>query len=281
MGTENETPPSSTATSAPATVSALRPSRRWLQFRLRTLLVLLTLFGLTFGLVFAASRRQREAEMRAITVLGATGYASSSHDAYYPPLSSKPAEKKAGETPDRVLASVDIPQWLKSVPGVAADGIFGRVFRLDIGHHDKISRFTPEEKSSLGVLHSLWSLSIDGFILDRDDVERLATPSRLTHLFLTGCTFDPGAFEPMGQLKHLYWLDLNGSSVKDDDLQTLAGLRNLQVLNLSHTEITDQGLEHLHQLPSLRRLELSGSRVTDEGIDRLRETLPNMQLLDD
>lgn len=219
--------------------------------------------------------------MLALLTLGATGYASSSADAHYPRLGSDASAAKQEDTPDRVTASVNLPDWLRWAPGIAADGIFGRVTRLSIGHRNKISRLTPEEKASLDVLYSLQALEIEGFLLDRDDIERLANYPDLYHLTLQGCTFAPGAFEPIGHLNRLQYLYLSGSSVTDDDLLALAGLVNLGTLDLSHTEITDQGLSHLERLPSLRRLELSGSRVTDAGVEKLRAAIPGLQLLDD
>lgn len=227
--------------------------------------------------------------MQALTTLGATYYSSSLMEAWNVLSKGKPLareddskpERKDDSSPDRVNATVDIPDWLKSVPGLARDGIFSGVTRLSIGHRDKIARLTPEEKSSLDSLSSLQALAIDGFLLDRADMERLARYPHLFHLSLPGCTFDPGAFEPVGNLHGLTWLDLNGSSVKDDDLPALARLSNLRILFLSHTEVSDRGLAHLHGMTGLRRIDLSGSRVTDEGVDKLREAIPGLQLLDD
>jgi Leucine rich repeat len=294
MNTVGENLASSRAEVPAASVAPRASRRRRFQFRLRTLLVLLTLCAFCFALL-AAQWRQHQAEMAALRGLGATGFASSWGESWLRQKGRAPDPKQ--ELLDaRCVASVDVPQWLKTLRDLqqwAAKPtederreyvefkLFGRVRLLRMFPRARIAPLDQDEKRYLATFGALEFLSIDARILEREDVEALATYSDLRRLALAGCTFAAAACEPLGALHRLRILDLNGSNVTDDDLAALAALKNLEILDLSHTEVTDEGLAHLGSLPKLRRLHLSGSRATDQGVDRLRQALPNLQLLDD
>lgn len=273
-----------------------RPRRRWFQFRLRTLLVLLTIFAVGFSF-YAAQWRQRAREAVALRGLEATGYSSSFGESWLPRRNSQPRDVAQDLQNAKSVASIEVPRWLEKlrksltvrsertnesrIPVLRSDGIFGRVRTLRMYHPDSITPLSDAEQQHLSVLTALDTLVIYGRIFDRQNVQRLAVHSNLERLGLIGCAFEPGAFAPIGQLHSVVDLDLNGSNITDDDLVVLQALTNLRHLDLSHTEVTDAGLLHLQTLSTLRWLVLSGSRVTDEGVDRLREAIPNLQLLDD
>jgi len=270
--------------------------RRWFQFRLRSLIVLLTIFAVGFA-IYASQWRQRQREMAALRGLDATGYASSWGDSWRTRRDSQSTEVPQGSQDASCIASVDVPRWLQdlrsslrvrseshhesTIPFLHGNGLFGRVRTLIMYHPESIGPLSKDELQYLSVLTSLEMLVIYGRIFDQENIQLLTGYPILERLGLVGCTFEAGAFASIGQLHTVVDLDLNGSNITDDDLVALKSLTNLRKLDLSHTAVSNDGLLHLQSLPKLRRLELSGSRVTDEGVDRIREAIPNLQLLDD
>ena len=56
---------------------------------------------------------------------------------------------------------------------------------------------------------------------------------------------------------------------------------DLERLDLSHNHVSDEGLRQLKGLKRLEVLEISNNATTDAGVDELRESLPDLQVLDD
>lgn len=262
-----------------ARVKAVLVRRRRIQFRLRTLLVVLTVFAVLFALVSMQWRRHA-AEMKLLRALRVT-VSSSSGLIHLERTESEGADQEEDTLQSSGYAFLAVPRWLARVPAIRSDGFFSRVRTLHLGPRARIAQLSLDERQALTLFTALESLIIEGRILTRADLDLLSKYPDLWQLSLAGCTFEPHAVESLGGLRSLRRLDLDGSNVTDDDLRSLGNLAGLDTLDLSHTEVTDEGLAHLGSLRKLGQLHLSGSRVTDEGVDRLRQALPQLQLLDD
>jgi hypothetical protein len=75
--------------------------------------------------------------------------------------------------------------------------------------------------------------------------------------------------------------DMSVIGLNDEQVACLAQLPNLERLDLSHNHVSDEGLRQLKGLKRLEVLEISNNATTDAGVDELRESLPDLQVLDD
>ena len=80
-------------------------------------------------------------------------------------------------------------------------------------------------------------------------------------------------------LTKLQSLDLSSTPVRDTGLAHLKGLMNLQSLSLHDTQVRDAGLAHLKGLMNLQSLSLHDTQVGDTGLAHLRG-LTNLRWLD-
>ncbi len=274
--------------------SASRPRRRWLQFSLRSALILTAVVavGLAWGsrIMLRYDARQRIAEL---------------------PVQM---DIEAG------------PPWISRWFGAGLGKYFDQVTALDFSGCQDLSRLTEVNRRLLpdigrqaglrklnlcgtlelddGGLAAIAGLSeLEELILDEtsvtdDGLRHLASLSRLKKLSLyaahgvTGGGFEHLAAlgelevldlsatdagdkvaEPLSRLPRLRWLNLADTLVGDAALEHLGGLSQLEYLNLSGTKITSAGLAHLANLVQLTDLYLANTRVDDRGLDRL-ERLP-------
>ena len=80
------------------------------------------------------------------------------------------------------------------------------------------------------------------------------------------------------ELSSLRELHIAGEEVTDSGLPHLAGLRHLEVLSLNKTSITDAGLVHLMHLKKLKQLNLSDTAITEQGLAKLQKALPDCEI---
>ncbi len=80
---------------------------------------------------------------------------------------------------------------------------------------------------------------------------------------------DTVALRCLADLRGLDELDFTGSAVRDADLSYVGRLHGLRELCLGSTQISDEGLMHLATLRNLRSLSLNFTRVTGTGFGSL------------
>jgi hypothetical protein len=232
------------------------PTRRWFQWRLRTLLAGVTILCVMLGAVVDRAARQG----RAAQWLAERGF--------------------------HVRISSKAPTWLPSCLG---QGFFKR-FVVD-GMGQGLHHISRGEVLDCGRLDSAWLFeNIDLFwgaetwTLPRPPPRPPALPigsagelgERLTALdacrglLLQDAHLGHDALRCLNKLSGLQHLDLRRSAIGDDDLHHLASLSNLQTLNLSETGVTDVGLRHLTSLTRLENLTLDRTAVSDAGIEHLK-----------
>ncbi len=71
-------------------------------------------------------------------------------------------------------------------------------------------------------------------------------------------------------------VEIQGIPFTDDDLSQLAAQANPEVLVLVGTQVTDAGLAHLKRMTMLRWLDLQDSQVSDVGLEAL-EGMTNLR----
>ncbi len=212
-----------------------RPKRRWYQYSLRTLFLVMTLFAIACS--WYAYEMNEAAKRRAAIekIVEAGGFVEYCTD--HPKTRGRP------------------PRWFSWVRKLHGDEYLGNAvgvfFITDEESNAERPRITDAQLVHLEGLKNLEIALI---------VEPQITDAGLVHL--RGLT----------NLKEL-WLISN--RISDAGLVNLKGLTNLEVLTISSEEITDAGTEHLEHLPKLRYLWLTWTKVTIDGFSDLQEALPD------
>lgn len=227
-------------TSPPGTTS--RPRRRWLQYSLKSLLIVMLVFGVWLGWKVNKAREQREIVEALAANKNAVSYDfSMDEDGNYIPRSSPPW-----------------PNWMES--------LLGRDFLCDVRGVDLSVEGSPRDQPESDLSTTLARLST---LPDLRSLA-LATVDPVAHLESVG---------ELRSLRHLtiYATSTNKSSL-DRALASLRGLRRLKFLRIWSRDLTDEGLVHLQSLDGLRKLELDYAQVTRAGIERLRAALPDCEI---
>jgi hypothetical protein len=262
--------------------------RRWLQFRLRTLLILTALFALWLGLKADRVNRQR----RAVEALGKMGV----QIRYDYEVEPNPRGFGFQYNPDLQPPG---PEWLRELLG---EHYFITPVWLSINDQDAIDRgcltyldrLPDLEQVSLGpmvnremnlrdsdlahlkhltrvrMLHfgRCWG-ALSGHDTPRD-FGFLSKCRRLEWLSADHSPFDDAALAHLKRARNLRQLLLSDTLVGDDGLAHLKGLPKLELLELTRTQVTDAGLAHLASLKSLTYVGLNENNVTDAGLEHLR-----------
>ncbi len=285
-----------------------KPRRRWFQFRLRTLLVLMFLFCLVVGgLVVPPMQRARKQRTvadaierlggsvtwssgnRARQALGSVwlrrllGYDDSAQKASFV-FSKYPMEHLAVESRG--------PAWLRKLPGY---DLFAQPTSVVIYNNAAIEY--------LAELPHILKLQLGGGWSDKTDLEYLDEMSRTEETFCQDMHFPSDVMSKLNkpsrrqipsvdntpvtgtELKHiqgltrLQSLDLRGAQVNDAELEHLKNMRQLESLDLKGAQVTDIGLQILQNLAALEMLSLESTQMTDTGVQYLKG-MSQLRLLD-
>jgi len=269
-------------------------SRRWFQFSLRTLLVVMLLASMALGWVTAKmqqAKRQREAVAALQDFAGGFGY----------------------DYQRSKIREILAPSWLR---GLLGDDFFGNVDDLCVGgvtdremvhiasfHRLKVLRLVSCDITDAGLaqikgitqleeldvpstqitdtglehltgMNQLRRLGIGETQITDAGLKHLKGMSQLQDLYLSGTKVTDAGLENLRGLSQLRSLHLNKTGVTDAGLERLRGLSQLEFLGLSNTGVTDAGLDCLEGLPHLQWLSIEGSHVTDVGVKNLQNALP-------
>jgi hypothetical protein len=186
--------------------------RRWCQFSLRSLLLLVLAVSLSMGLLVVPIDRAHR-QRAAIDALRRAGWEVHCEDT------------GAG------------PAWAKRI---LAHGFFAEAVRA----HSRRA-VTDEELVHLRRLPRLRALIISGRGVTDDGMIHVGELHELTSLYL--CTTEVGdeGLSPLGRLTELRGLYLTSTQVTDVGLGHLAQLGNLKELHLYRTHVTDEGVRQL------------------------------------
>jgi len=215
--------------------------RRWFQFSLRMLFVVIAVLAVLFGW-FGNRMRYVKKQRRAVEVIRNTGM----RVLYDYQKGHRFRETKGFDTAE--------PRGPASYRKLLGDDFFSNVVWV-------------------------WRDPFNGIGLSDGEMVHIRELSRLEALYLNRCEITDSGLEHVKKLNRLEELSLRGTQVTDTGLEYLNGLTNLQMLYLDGTQVTDAGLEHLEKLTKLERLNLSRTGVTDVGIRHLTG-LTNLKTLD-
>jgi hypothetical protein len=219
------------------------PKRRWYQFSLLTLLVMMTVATLAFGgWVQYRRQRARENRDRVARVQGAVAE----------------FEKFDGfATPE--YKELRPQTWLEKQfndPGDLNDPVNALGLTIEFFNDAETTYAGLEYLKGLTEIRELY---IGG--LRNHDLPTVKAD--LKHL---------------KELTNLRKLTLESVNIADDDLKHLNGLVELETLMIHGVNISDAGLDHLKLLTNLQYLHVFNTKVTESGVKKLQQALPNCEI---
>lgn len=223
-----------------------RPTRRWFQYSLRTLLVFVTLCAIACSWLALSLREVKREEAAAAAFAKFNGGAAWDENA--------PG-----------------PAWLR---GVLGEHFFGHVIwvRLDGG------QVTDSTLEPLDTMNHLQQLDLFDTHVTDAGLEHLEGLRELKKLSVDQTNVTDVGLEKIAGLKQLEYLSLFKTQVTDAGLGKLAGLSKLQTLGLASENVTDAGLEHLQRMRQLTYIYLGGSHLTAAGETKLQQALPKCKI---
>lgn len=222
----------------------MMPKRRWAQFSLGTMFVLVTVLCLALGLWVVPAERQRRAVAAIEDIGGWAVYAK--------------AEPTEGES----FAKALVRRWLPI-------DYFDHVQAVDLSRTALTDAELANLQAHLEALTGLERLSLFNTRVTDAGLACLCSLSKLREL-------DLGLTQVRGNgLRHLQGLArlevLTNPVDTDAGLAYLCKLTGLKVLHLAHARVTPAGLANLRPLVNLQTLSLWNATVTDEGLAHLQE----------
>jgi hypothetical protein len=222
---------------------------------MRTMVVLVLLFGAGMGWLVRSARIQRSAAA-AITGLGG----------------SVKYDWEWNEARGFTGSSERVPKWLSDKVGVDYFGHISSVWLYAIAT-DADSALVPVRS-----LTQLQQLGLSGSSVSDSGLAQLRGTTSLRRLDLDYTKFTDTGLEHLYGLKGLSVLRLNGTRITDAGLARLKGLTNLAELDIAGTHVTDLGLAHLKGLKRLSILNLVNTRITDAGVIDLCSSRPGLRV---
>jgi hypothetical protein len=206
-----------------------RPSRPFLRFSVRGLIVLVLVIGIWLGWLVRSACIQRDA-VAAITAAGGSVKYDWDWSNGLPVVGGKPWA----------------PKWLTDLIGV---DFFGHVTFVQL---ISSSNATDATFTHVGRLTQLETLLIGFSPLCDDELAHLKSLTKLSGLCFIGTQVTDAGLIHLKGLTNLLVLNLDGTQVTDAGLIHLKGLTNLSVLCLGGNQVTDAGMRELEQaLPEL------------------------------
>lgn len=222
--------------------------RRWLQFSIRGLMVLVLVLGCGIACIQYRARLGREA---IAAIIGSGGFVT------YEDLSQPGALGNGANSSGQ--------SWVRAVLGTKKTG--------DVVWVNLRETATDKSLEYVGRLSRITSLNVTASAVTDDGLRNLEGLTSLNELHVGGTRITDAGLAHLEGLTQLSTLDVAGTRITDVGLAHLKGLTQLESLDLHATEVTDAGLPYLSGLSRLRRLTLPLG-VSEEGVRKLRATLP-------
>lgn len=198
--------------------------RRWFQFRLRTLFVVMTILAVWLGMVMHNARKLRQS-VDAITAAGGAVY-------------FRHQMEKADAPPPG-------PAWLRHLAG---DEPFITPVQVDLRGPEVTDEFIAKNLRSMT---SLEGLNIESANITDAALAHIASMRHLHRLSLDCPRLTDAALTHVASLGELYRLTLNCPRLTDAALPQIATLPKLGGLELNSPHLTASGLHHLEPLEHL------------------------------
>jgi hypothetical protein len=235
-----------------------KSKRRWLQFSLRTLLIMTALSSAWLAFYYVPANRADRA-LKALQNIGV----DVSYDYQRVPGTSNHAYSFLVPKPG--------PALLRS--------IFGEGF---LQHADSLhlnqKPLKPNNAKLIERLPTLSQLWLDGCGIGDEQMPYFSNLRNLDFLLLRDNQITGNGLASIKNLTKLQSLVLSHNRIDDDALSSLEKLADLESLWLDGTNVSDDGLKKLAHLQKLKFLDIDRTSVTAAGADALHVALPNCKV---
>ena len=241
-----------------------RPKRRWMQFSMRTMLVVVSLSCVALAVWVVPAERQRRAIEEFQAMGGRLNFVDNEGKS-----ESFPIAFLRRWLPQPYFDKVEV-LWLDNTE-ITDDGLahMGHLIGLRVLNLDN-TQITDAGLAHLKGLTALQGLYLENTHITDTGLAHLKELTCLQQLHLGETPVTDAGLAHLERLTALSSLYLGNTQVTDDGLAHLKGLTALQSLDLENTQITDAGLAHLEGLTGLRQLDLANTQVTDNGLAHLQ-----------
>jgi hypothetical protein len=240
--------------SEPPTVEPPKRKRRWFQFSLRTLLVVVALIAVGcfwFGVKMRDAAKQKTAVEG---ILKDGGWVEYSYEV------DATGNAIAGAEPP-------VPAWMRKLFG---DDFFWNVVGANVKTDTGM-----ESVAQLPELRLLWLA--ESKITD-SGLQHASALAHLDDLCLYSTSVSDMGLKHIRQLQELRTLDISGTDVSDAGLSELESLGELRELIVNATRVTDSGLRNLKALNRLETLDVRFTAVTKDGSADFQRSLPSCRI---
>ena len=204
---------------------AAKPKRRWYQYSLRTLLVLMALVSVAMSWLVARCRRGRQcAAVQAIQHLGG--------------LVLYDYQVDVGRDPRRRTAAIRL------VHALAGDDLLRSAALVDFSGN---TRLTDADLQQLKSLPGLRILDLGGTQITDAGLQNLAGLAQLQDLRLDGTRITDAGLKHLRGLGRLERLSLIGTGVTDAGLEQLKGLSRLREIWTNGPNVSEQVQQKLRE----------------------------------
>ncbi len=274
-------------------VSHLTPKRRWFQFRLRTLFVLVGVLCVSFSWLGwkLEQKRQERAAVASIWDLGGValydweGIISPSippgpswlhrflGDDFFAHVAMGDLHqdgRRAGGDLVHVEARVGLERLFVNGAEVTDAGLshLGRLHGLKVLHL-QLPLVSDAGLVHLKDLTRIQDISLYGTQTTDAGLVHLKGMTQLESLWLDGLRISDGGLAHLKEFTRLKRVSLVGTTITDAGLEHLKDLTAITELDVGDTQVTDVGLAHIKRMTQLKELGLSGTNVTDVGLAEL------------
>ena len=229
----------------------------FLRFKLRTLLIVLTLVVIPLGLFMGELHRAQRQDnlVDQIESANSPDYDTSAH-------------YRSGWLAESLLGPL-LCEWAHPHFGYTADGL-SFTQETDVFFYDSI----PETSSlcplkQFALIESFPELKVfcvKNAIVTHEDLDHLLNHLELQRLQLIECHLPPGTLKRLTSHKNLVHIELMGCNLTDDDLVGITPNSQITHLNLSHNALEGKSLAELTKLTKLQSLSLASNPLGDDSI---------------
>jgi hypothetical protein len=238
-------------------IESLVPSGRlrWYQYRLRTLLIIMTLLAVWMAWISHCARQQQTAVEKIHALGGNVSYDIQKINGQYFAFDYH--------------AIPPGPAWLRKFIG---EDYFQNVVYVELGKtHD-----TDDDLAILQNLPDLEGLALNDTNITGNSLVHLEGLKKLEILILEKTMIDDSGLAHLKDITSLRGLDLNDTKITDAGILNLQKLINLEEwLLLNNTEITDESLKYFKNFVKLKVLSMKHTHVTRKSIENMKDDLPN------
>jgi hypothetical protein len=218
--------------------------RRWYQFGMRTLLLIMLLLAVGTGAWVRSVQRQQRAVQRFRDVNAQVYYD-------YMPVT---ASASAADRP--------FPDWCYDW---LSEDFFHTVTCVKVGR----DHFDVEVLRAFADLPDLKRIDLTGNI-DGEELRYLRSLNQLRDLRLNGTSVTDNSLRHLSNLSHLRSLDLFRCGISDEGLRHIRPLTQLRHLRLAKSAVTGAGIRELVGMTKMRSLDLQGLPISDDDLAYLQ-----------